>query len=447
MALVAGVVVLALLLGLAAFTDGGTADPGGGRGDGSAGGGSAASTPSSRAPATRLDVPAAYDTRRGWEISGVSRDYALADGANRIAYIERVDRRRFRLTAVAARTGEPLWSSDPWQPLGDDGSRLPRLLAVSKDRRQYFATWSYGTASDRDPLSTADKVLSLDMYDAADGSLRRVELPWPTAPGVSGAGPGVLVGTGGTHAVVVDPRTGETARFERVDLKDPKDCAKCRELTEIRGLTSTGPLVSGDGEFWVPGAWHGRRTAPEGTAPGSGTPTSVTADHVLAKWSKKREGPDDSGAAERDVWALHDAVNGKALITVECRRPALKPGRYPELTRSPTGRYLVAGNLAFDLWKRTGRCFEEDGENGGARSLTLATVTDAGVAYGATGARGAADALSGGGTPVEVRLDTAELRALAPGLRLPAHDQGGVGIFRWTDGKDVVHLIGYERHD
>ncbi|MFP3990947.1 hypothetical protein U9R90_26455 [Streptomyces sp. E11-3] len=436
MALVAGVVVLALLLGLAAFA--------GGKDDDSANDTSGAkpkkqAASASQGPVTRLEVPAAYDARRGWEISGVSPEYALAPGASRIGYIERVDQRRFRLKAVDARTGEPRWKSAPWQPLGDDPERLPKLFALSKDRRQYFATWSYGKVKSGDPLSETSKVLSLDVYDAADGSLQRVELPWDSAPSVTGAGPGILIGKGTTHAAVVDPRTGETVRFERADLKDPRGCKNCRKLTEIRGLTSKGPLVRGAGEFWVPGAWHGRKVAPKGTAPGSGTPTSVTTDHVLAKWSKKRG---SKGAADLDVWAVHDAVNGKALITVECHKPALKPGRYPELTPSPTGRYLVAGNLAFDLWEKTGHCFEE---NDGAKPLTLATVTDEGVAYGATGARSAADALAGGGTPVEVRLDTAEPRALAPNVRLPGHDQGGMGIFRWTDSKDGVHLIGYER--
>ncbi|WP_156725288.1 hypothetical protein [Streptomyces apocyni] len=443
MTLVAGVVVLALLLGLAAFA-GGAAD----EDDATP---SSAQTkkaaPTSQGPATRLDIPAAYDPKRGWEISGLARENTLAQGAGRLAYVERVDERRFRLRTVDTRTGERLWSSAPWKPLGDPSRVFPKLFALTKDRRQYFVTWSYGKSDggDNDPLSETSKILSLDMYDAADGSLRRVELPWPSTPSVTGSGPAVLIGQGTTRAALVDPRSGDTTPVERSDLKDPKGCENCRELTEIRGLTSKGLLVSGAGEFWVPGAWHGRKVAPKGTKPGSGTPTSVTADHVLAKWSKKpgsKEKEEKREAAKLDVWALHDAVNGKALITTECHRPAIRPGRYPELTLSPTGRYLVAGNLAFDLWEKSGHCFEE---NDGAKPLTLATVTDEGVAYGATGARSAADALTGGGTPVEVRLATGEPRALAPGLRLPSHDQGGVGVFRWTDSKDVLHLIGYER--
>ncbi|MDG4860252.1 hypothetical protein P8605_19195 [Streptomyces sp. T-3] len=430
--------VLALLLLLAMWGGGKDKKDEGAEEGGKPGGGPSEQSQAKGGPDTRLEVPAAYDTAEGWEISGVSEQFAVAQAAGRIAYAERVGKDRFRIRAVDARTGRRSWQGEPWRPLADRPAGFPRLVALAKDGRQYFATWSYGKFA-ADPLSEADRIVSLDLYDAADGTRQRVELPWPEAPAVSGSGPGLLIGKGTTRAAVIDPVTGRTAKYGPADLAYPKGCANCRRLTEIRALTSKGLLISGAGEFWVPGAWHARKVAPKGTDPGSGTPTSVTGDRVLAKWSKKKGG---KGAAGFDTWAVHDAVDGKVLASVECHKPAIEPGRYPDAVLSPGGRYLVAGNLAFDLEEKAGHCFEEDGV---AKSLTLATVTDQGVAYGATGARGAADALSGGGTPVEVPLDTAEPKALSPSLRLPAYDLGETGIFRWEDGKDVQHLTGYAR--
>ncbi len=39
---------------------------------------------------------------------------------------------------------------------------------------------------------------------------------------------------------------------------------------------------------------------------------------------------------------------------MECHKPAIKPGRYPQAVLSPSGDYLIAGNLAFDLEAKQG---------------------------------------------------------------------------------------------
>ncbi|MER7176312.1 hypothetical protein [Streptomyces mesophilus] len=428
--IVVGVVVLALLLLLATC--------GGKKKDKGDDGPPKKPVRTSQGPTTQLAVPAAYDTRQGWELPGVSEEYALAPNAKLLAYLQRADGGRFRLRTVDARTGKTAWTGEAWRPLSDEAGAVPRLAVVTKDGREYFATWSYGTFGD-DPLSEADRVISFDLYAASAGTRQRIELPWPKSPSVSASGPGLVVGVGTDAAAVVDPATARTVTYKASDLKYPKGCKNCRRLTEVVGVTGKGPLVNGDGEFWVRGAWHGRKVAPKGAV--SGIAVSVSADHVLARWDKK-PGKKKAAQGEQEIWAVHDGTTGKVLASVECHKPALRPGRYPPATPSPDGRYLIAGHLAFDLQEGTGHCFASEG---GSKPLTLATVTDSGLAYGATGARSAEDAWDGGGTPVSVRIAVPDPEAFSGASRLPVHDLGEVGIFRWTDSRDVHHLLGYAK--
>ncbi|NUK25671.1 hypothetical protein [Streptomyces lunaelactis] len=430
--LVAGVAALALLVLLSMC--------GGGEGGGKA----ADDRPEkpvrhSAAPPTRLSVPSAYDTGQGWEISNASPEYAIARESGRIAHLERVEESRFRLRTLDAATGRPGWTGAPWHPPADAG-RFPRLLAVAKEGREYFVTWSFGTAGE-DALNTAGTFVALDVYDAVDGTRQRFEIAWPTAPTVSGTGPGILVSDGGTRSAVVDPVSGEVTEIPPASLGHPKGCRGCRRLTEVRGVTAKGLLLSGDTGFWVRGGWYSANVAPSRTDPASGVPTSVAPGFVLAKWQPAK-GSKDAGTY--DIWAVHEVTTGKPLVQARCHKPAIEPGEYPQAMLSPEGAYLVAGNLAFDLEQRKAHCFEE---SDGSKPLTLTTVTDAGTAYGATSARSPADALAGGGDPIELDLATAVPQALSPNVRLPGAEAAGVGIFSWTDAKDRLHLIGYPRRE
>lgn len=432
MALAAGVIVLALLLLLTMC--------GGGEGSGG-GAGDKPRTPvrHSAEPLTRLTVPAAYDTRQGWEITDVSPEYAIAYDSGRIAYLQRVGDSRFRLRTLDAASGKPGWTGLPWRP-SSSSATFPRLLAVTKDGREYFVTWSFGTMGE-DALTPADSFVALDVYAVADGARQRVEVPWPAPPSVSGTGPGILISDGRTRSAVVDPASGKVSEIPENALGHPKGCTGCRRLTEVRGVTAKGLLVSGDPGFWVKGGWTSSKVAPARTDPASGVPTSVAPGYVLAKWRMKK-GRKDTGT--HDVWAVHDMASGKALAQVECHKPAIEPGEYPQATLSPEGGYLVAGNLAFDLEQRKAYCFEQ---SDGSKPLTLTTVTDSGTAYGATSARSPAEALAGGGDPIEMDLTVALPRALSPSVRLPVAETVGVGVFGWTDPKDRLHLIGYPRRE
>jgi hypothetical protein len=436
-ALVAGAAVLALLLLLA--TCGGAGDGKGAKDD--KGARPPAKSDRAAPPVPRLLVPSVYDTTKGWRIAGGSDEYALAQSPALVAHVERSGTESFVLRAYDARTGRPVWTGRPWRSLS--GPRhFPRLLAVTKDDRRFFVTWSYGKDGGADALSTGDSVLALDVYDAKDGTQRHTELPWAGVPVVSGTGPGVLVTDGAARATVVDPLTLQPTSVAPQDLGYPKGCKNCRVRTEVRGLTAKGLLVGGRTEFWVRpvsakaggGGWYSAKVAPRGTDPASGLPTSLTASgHVLAKWRTKK-------ADGRDRWAVHDANTGKVLATADCRRPAIEPGTYPQAATAPGGHYLVAGNLAFDLRTpaprntKTGHCLQE---RAGSKPVTLVSVTDAGLAYGTT------SPTSAGGTPVEVPLATAVPAALADTALLPEAEVAGTGLFRWTDRREHSYLVGY----
>ncbi|MCX5201578.1 hypothetical protein OG897_08965 [Streptomyces sp. NBC_00237] len=438
-ALVAGGAVLALLLVLAMCGGGkngenGENKDGAGKGDGPAGG-TASASPGPEATPTlpRLATPTAYDAKRGWRITGGSAEYAVSQEPALIAHVERSGTDRFVLRAHDARTGKRTWSGRPWRPLSDP-AHFPRLLALQDGDHRFFITWSYGKVSGPDALSTGDSVVSLDIYDVKDGMQRHVDLPWAGVPVVSATGPDILVTDGAATSATVDPLTGRATPVAPKDLGYPKGCANCRSKTEVRGLTPKGLLVSGRTEFWVRGAWHSAAFAPRGTAPASGVPTSLTpSGHVLAKWQPKK--PDGS-----DLWAVHDAATGKVLATAACRKPAIEPGAYPRAVTSPSGDYLVAGNLAFDLrtpvpqGATTGHCFEE---REGVKPVTLTSVTNEGIAYGTT------STTSASGTPVEVPLATAAPAALPDTAVLPEAEVANIGLFRTTDRQDRPQLIGY----
>ncbi|MFE4798836.1 hypothetical protein ACFVRD_29490 [Streptomyces sp. NPDC057908] len=389
----------------------------------------------STAPVTQLTVPSVFATEHGWELIGTSPDYALSRTTGSLAYLVRVSDTKFQLRTIDSETGEAGWHGESWRP--PSPQHFPRLLPVTVDDHEYFVTWAYGKVGEN-ALTPADAIVSLDVYDVEDGSRRRVEVPWGSVPTVTTTGPGILISDGRTNSAVVDPLTGRVSEITAPALKYPKGCTTCKQLTEVRGLTKKGLLVSGAKEFWVQGGWFSRNVAPKGTDRLSGVPTSVIPGLILAKWQLAKGA---KRATTHDLWTVQDMETGKPLASVECSKPAIKPGQYPQLVAAPSGNFLVAGPLAFDLLTKRGFCFEG---TDGTKPLTLASVNDEGIAYGAANARNAADVLAGGGTPVAVAIRSGTTGALPSNQRIPGTvTSDGVGLFRWTDEKDRPHLIGY----
>ncbi|MFJ1592667.1 hypothetical protein ACIOD0_20835 [Kitasatospora albolonga] len=437
LALVGGVVLLALLLLLAACGGGPDSPEGRGATGGGAYPGPVERTVPSAGAVTRLTVPPQYSTARGWEIIGSSPDIAVSHATGLLAYLERSAGNRYRLRTVDTATGKPGWRGRAWRP--PDPAHYPKLATVTAGARQYFVTWSYGKVGDG--MTPGPTLVSLDLYDVTNGSQQRVEVPWSGAPGVSTSGPEIVISDGQANSALIDPVTGLVSELGADELKYPKGCPACKQLTEVHGQTPAGLLVGGAREFWVRGGWFSRNVAPKGVDRGSGVVTSVAPGRVLAKWALARKA---ERSATHELWAVHDAATGRPLVSVECHRPAIEPGRHPQAVLSPSGGYLIAGNLAFDLAARRGHCFEGPD---GVGHLALATVTDDGIAYGAENARDASEALSGGGLPVAVDLATWTTDPLSRNARLPGTETTGVGVFRWTDRQDRTRLIGYPRRD
>ncbi|MBM9621897.1 hypothetical protein [Streptomyces zhihengii] len=429
LALVGGVAVLALLLLLSMCGGGGTADDGEGGREPTA---SPAAPPSASGTPAPVNAPAAYDTSRGWEAKDVVGDWAVAGGLGTVAHLEAAGTDRYRLRTLDAETGRRGWAGPAVRPAAAAPGR-PRLLDVTRDGVEYFAVWSFGKSGGPDAGSGTAVVV--DLYAASDGARQRVEVPWPSAPSVSGTGPGVLITDGGTRSAVVDPLTGAVSTVAPKDLRPPRGCAGCRRLTEVRAVTDKGLLVSGSPGFWVRGGWSSASVAPRGADAASGVPVSVTDGYVLARWRPARG---DRQAATHDIWAVHDTSSGKALVAVRCHKPEIEPGTFPEAVRSPAGGHLVAGSMAFDLGLGKGHCFEAED---GTPALTLTTVTDEGVAYGSSGT------VPGTGLPLAVDLALAEPEALPANVRVPDAEVADTGLFLWTDPQDRRHLLGHPRRD
>ncbi|MFB6987618.1 hypothetical protein ACFC0C_10705 [Streptomyces sp. NPDC056178] len=384
---------------------------------------------------TRLTVPSVFAPERGWELIGTSPDYAISRTTGALAYLARVSEGKYQLRTIDPETGEAGWHGEAWRP--PSPQHFPKLVPVTVDDHEYFVTWAYGKVGEN-ALTPADTIVSLDVYNVQDGSRRRVEVPWNSVPTVSTTGPGILISDGRTNSAVVDPVTGRVSTVAASALKYPKGCTSCKQLTEVLGMTEKGLLVTGAKEFWVQDGWFSRDVAPKGTDRLSGIPTSVIPGMVLAKWQLAKGA---KRATTHDLWTVHDVETGKPLASVECSKPAIKPGQYPQLVSAPSGNFLVAGPLAFDLLTKRGFCFEG---TDGTKPLTLASVNDDGIAYGAANARNAADVLAGGGTPVAVAIRSGTTGALPSNQLVPGEvTSDGVGLFHWTDEKDRPHLIGY----
>ncbi|MFJ5725426.1 hypothetical protein [Streptomyces sp. NPDC093149] len=384
---------------------------------------------------TRLTVPSVFAPERGWELIGTSPDYAISRTTGALAYLARVSEGKYQLRTIDAETGEAGWHGEAWRP--PSPQHFPKLVPVTVGDHEYFVTWAYGKVGEN-ALTPADTIVSLDVYNVQDGSRRRVEVPWNSVPTVSTSGPGILISDGRTNSAVVDPVTGRVSTVAASAIKYPKGCTSCKQLTEVLGMTEKGLLVTGAKEFWVQDGWFSRDVAPKGTDRLSGIPTSVIPGMVLAKWQLAKGA---KRATTHDLWTVHDVETGKPLASVECSKPAIKPGQYPQLVSAPSGNFLVAGPLAFDLLTKRGFCFEG---TDGTKPLTLASVNDDGIAYGAANARNAADVLAGGGTPVAVAIRSGTTGALPSNQLVPGEvTSDGLGLFHWTDEKDRPHLIGY----
>ncbi|MFD7552453.1 hypothetical protein [Streptomyces sp. NPDC059816] len=359
-----------------------------------------------------------------------------------------------------APSGAIRWSGRSWTPPAEvdgaegDGSaaaEIPDLTAVAVSGREYVVAWAHGMQG-KDQLHSGREVVDLLVYpaDGKDQGLaptRTISVPVSARPGqvhVTGADGALLVSWGGdglygTSAAKVDVATGTVTAFGKADglLPQCADTVGCSGSV-VMSATSQGPVVAmGSGGFRVPDGWLSSSVKPDGVsaksgflAPLDGRAYGATGTSILASWRTGEYGD------ATPVWAVHDTASGRIKPQMSCaaKEPSGSSGSYAVMS-SPNGRYLAAGPVVFDLERKKGLCLQGDGNR---RTINIASISDAGVAYGAVEAPDAA----GSSAPVvaEVALKTGASSVLKAGTEVPISYAGDSGLIVRRNEADQVQV-------
>lgn len=314
--------------------------------------------------------------------------------------------------------------------------------------------------SGKDELHEGTEVVRLAVFPSdASGSgvkpLREVDVPVSASPNeirVSADGGRLLVAYGDSglyprSTAAVDVATGSVTPHQ-----DPnKLLPQCVQATicsssRVMAVSPDGPLVSmgrGNG-FGMPGRWFSDTVRPDGVQPKAGIlkewngrAYGVAAGRLLASW----DNGGTYGASRPTTWSVHDVRTGALLARMECTYSETadivdQSPDYPTFT-SPSGRYLAAGPVAFDLERKQGICLEGDGNR---KTITLSSIRDDGTAYGVVEND---ETPSSEPVTAEVDLNSAsgEAKVLGAGVDIPfVTDVGGSGLFLAPDDDKNVRV-------
>ncbi|MEV5279747.1 hypothetical protein ACFYMW_25775 [Streptomyces sp. NPDC006692] len=415
---------------------------------------------------TKLALPSGYDTSRGWdadlpwlppkvrsipvtpvnESGGVGLLQAASGG--------------YSVSVHEAASGAIRWSGKSWTPPAEvdgaegDGSaaaEIPDLTAVAVSGREYVVAWAHGMQG-KDQLHSGREVVDLLVYPA-DGKgkdlapTHTISVPVSARPGqvhVTGADGALLVSWGGdglygTSAAKVDVATGTVTAFGKADglLPQCADTVGCSGSV-VMSATAQGPVVAmGSGGFGVPDGWLSSSVKPDGVNAKSGflgalngRAYGATGTSILASWRTGEYGD------ATPVWAVHDTASGRIKAQMSCaaKESSGSSGSYAVVS-SPNGRYLAAGPVVFDLETKKGLCLQGDGNR---RTINIASVSDAGVAYGAVEAPDAAS--SSEPVVAEVALKTGASSVLKAGTEVPISYAGDNGLIVRRNEADQVQV-------
>jgi len=421
----------------------------------------------SKQPAlAKLALPSGYDASRGWDaelawlpakVGSIPVTPVKSGGVGLLQTASG----GYSVRVHEGATGAVRWSGKPWTPPAEvsgaegDGSEpaeIPDVIAVTAGDREYLVAWAHGMQG-KDQLHNGREVVALVAYPADSrgqevAPAREIFVPVSADPGqvhVSGADGSLLVSWGGdglygTSAATVNLSTGTVTAFGKADGLLPQ----CADTTGCSGsmvmsATSQGPVVSmGSGGFGVPGGWLSSSVKPDGVSTKSGflgasngRAYGVSGTNLLASW---RTGEYGDGTP---VWAVHDTASGRILAQMACaaKESSGSAGNSYAVVSSLNGRYLAAGPVAFDLESKEGVCLQGDGNR---KTINVASISDAGVAYGAVEA---ADA-SGSSGPVvaEVVLKTGASSVLKAGTEVPISHAGDSGLLVRRDEAGQVQV-------
>ncbi|WP_345676829.1 hypothetical protein [Yinghuangia aomiensis] len=450
---------------------------GGGSGDG---GGAGAVNPTEApeaADASKLHVPAGFDTARAWQSDQRGRVYAMApvagvfvdlsaqenppEGASSGAESPSPDAAAdpsapstdesadpsAQLPAVIARKagdGAVLWSSQPLSPLSQQ--RTPELHVVSTARGEYVVVVRRGVVP-ASGIARARDLVVVDSFPVNAGGrdvAATAHLEREVANGLDNAQ--AVVGDGGVlfpgteddtkrvrEGALWNPLTGAVSPVP-VSAPENRPCATDRDGCDVQdvpslptsaGILTTEQPASDEMRFGLQGSWKSAAVAPEGAS--RGRVVQVVGSVVFIEWYRD----DNSGS----IYALHDLATGALVLSAACDLglQSENTNTDPELTvlMSPQGRYVAVGSLLFDLSAGTSRCYSGDSAN---RGILFNALTDGGTAYGTL-----RDDQDDSPDPVAVRIATKAIEPLPEGTQLPdlvTHD--GVALFSMVEdqGKD-----------
>ncbi|MGX5185729.1 hypothetical protein ACWKT5_23625 [Streptomyces avermitilis] len=414
----------------------------------------------------KLSLPSGYDASRGWDAvlawlpQKVDSIPVTPVGSDGVGLLQAASG-GYSVKVHEASTGAIRWVGKPWTPPaevsgaegdGTDAAEIPDVTAVSAGGREYVVAWAHGMRG-KDQLHNGREVVDLVVYPADSkgqdvAPAREISVPISARPGqvhVSGADGSLLVSWGGdglygTSAAKVDVSTGTITSFGKADALLPQ----CADTTGCSGsmvlsATSKGPMVAvGSGGFGVPGGWLSSDVKPAGVAAKSGflgalngRAYGVSGTNLLASWRTGKYGD------ASPVWAVHDTANGRIRAQMACaaKESSGSSGSSYAVVSSPNGRYLAAGPVAFDLETKKGVCLQGDGDR---KTINVASISDAGVAYGAVEAADASDA--SGPVVAEVVLKTGASSVLKAGTEVPIAHVGDNGLMVRRDAADQVQV-------
>ncbi|MEU7584294.1 hypothetical protein AB0B50_42705 [Streptomyces sp. NPDC041068] len=431
-------------------------------------------------PLAKLAVPAAYDGAKGWDetlnwvpesvgtlpvtvvprSASVAMMYAASDG--------------YTVKVRDARGGQVRWSSAPWNPptpvegaAGDpesgEDAEIPDIVGMEQGGHGYVVAYAHGMRG-KDDLHEGAEVVRLAVYPAgASGSavkpLREIDVPVSADPGevtVSADGGRLLVGWGeegmfprSSHAV--DVTTGKITAYEEPNqlLPQCEEAVACSS-SRVMAAGADGPLVAmGGGGFGVPDRWFSDDVRPTGVEAQTGIIDSpngevygVTDGLFLAEWERGGK----YGADVAPMWSVHDLRSGEPQAAMACGYKGttdsgvLESGAtrdYP-VVASPSGRYLAAGPVAFDLKRKKGLCLQGDGNR---KTILLSSIQDDGTAYGVV----EEDSAASGAEPVAAQVDlttpTGKPKVLGVGTDFPFYTGvNGSGLFLSRDDDKNVRI-------
>ncbi|WP_020496585.1 hypothetical protein [Sciscionella marina] len=382
-------------------------------------------------------IPDAFDRARGW----VAKDHGtglehpvVAARSGLVLFTESANDGGIRVLAKDARTGATRWASRTLK-LPDTGQNYhsvsTSLFGTTENGKDYAVLAATGTEGG-DTVNKPRDVTTLQIFDVAamrdQGEPARVVTVPESAQDFIPQNDGNLLVRLGSSTAVVDVRSGRDTGYRHQDaaLHAPKECTHeigdCNQGITVSGMTPKGPLVQGFGAFWVPGGWFSGDVLPPGAQQESGSQevkTVGTPDGraVVAAWPSANDSSDDR------VWAVHDAATGKVEASVPCAQSDLDDsgsGKRGVPVLSGDGRYLIAGQVVFDLAAKKGICLAE---NESREAVTVSAVDRDGTGYGMAGSSTATEGA------VRVSVATAKATALPEGTKVPTEIAGPVAVF------------------